>query len=395
MPLASAFAASDVSVIGFDVDTARLRAISAGTLQMTEPELADYMGLPSVRNNFRVTDTASDAVANSEACIFVTPTPSLADGSFDHHHVLSAVAMIASEVAKQHKRKYLFVISSTVMPGVCLWEVKPILERYLSELHYGLAYKPEFIALGTVIQDLHYPNVLLIGESSEDAGAAVEQLYARMTFGKPAVKRMELIEAELAKISLNCAVTMKISFANQVGLIAQKLGADPVRILDAVGADPRIGDKSLKPGLPFGGPCFPRDNRMFQRVAIQVSEQAPIAVATDVVNRNVKRNILDKIKQHRGEVGILGAAYKAGTSVADESLGTWLKMALVNAGRKVRIHDVMAPHTHSIEEVLACPVVVLATAWPEYTKLTLNGSVLIDPMGVLGGSNLLQMEASA
>src|SRR5205823_11854328 len=100
--------------------------------------------------------------------------------------------------------------------------------------------------------------------------------------------RMSLVEAELAKISLNCAITMKISFANQVGMVANKLKADAHAILDFVGRDTRIGAKALRSGMPYGGPCFPRDNRNFQHVASKVGLTAPLAAATDAINETVE-----------------------------------------------------------------------------------------------------------
>jgi UDPglucose 6-dehydrogenase len=95
---------------------------------------------------------------------------------------------------------------------------------------------------------------------------------------------MSLIEAELAKITLNCALTMKISLANQLYLVARKLGADPRKIMDAVGADPRINPHYLEPGRPYSGPCLPRDNRMFQFTAEKAGVFAALSIAADVIN---------------------------------------------------------------------------------------------------------------
>jgi UDPglucose 6-dehydrogenase len=380
-PIAAVFAASEVPVIGYDLDAARVRAINQFVLPLCEPEMAEYLGLDEVQRNLRATTNISEAVHRSDVCMFVTPTPSLPNGAFDHSRLLSAITTYAREIARQRKSNYLFIVNSTVVPGFLDREVRPVLDRLLES--YKLAYKPEFIALGTVLRDLCNPDVLLIGQDSEETGLMVEKLYRLMVFQNPPAKRMSLIEAELAKISLNCAVTMKISFANQVGLVAEALGADPCRVLDAVGADRRIGPLALKPGLPFGGPCFPRDNRMFQFVAAAAGERAPLAEATDVMNRRMLRVMLDRVLPD-GEVGILGLAYKPGTHVTDESAGAWWRQALTSRGRRVRAHDVSAAHAHTLEEVLACPTVIVACAWPEYSALPVRpGTKLIDPMGVV------------
>ena len=99
---------------------------------------------------------------------------------------------------------------------------------------------------------------------------------------------MSLIEAELAKITLNCALTMKISLANQLYLVAQKVGADADKIMDAVGSDPRIGDAYLSPGAPYGGPCLPRDNAMFRYFAKRAGVEAHLSAAADAINEALK-----------------------------------------------------------------------------------------------------------
>ena len=99
---------------------------------------------------------------------------------------------------------------------------------------------------------------------------------------------MSLLEAELAKITLNCALTMKISLANQLHMVAEKLGVDSEKIMDAVGTDPRIGHEHMKPGWPYGGPCLPRDNRMFQFVAERAGVKAWLSEAADKINEAMK-----------------------------------------------------------------------------------------------------------
>lgn len=379
--IAVAFAASKIPTIGLDVDEARVKQLANWTAPVVETDLQDYLNLVEVRQNLRVTTSVEEAVKISDACLFVTPTPSLSDGSFDHTMLLTAITAVAKEVEEQKRRKYLFVVNSTVVPGFLAGKAAPVLRRRLNGLGFGLAYKPEFIALGTVLRDLLYPDVLLIGEDSEETGEKVERLYRELVLHDCQSRRMPLVDAELAKISLNCAVTMKISFANQVGQVARRLGADPKKVLGAVGLDRRIGHAALRPGLPFGGPCFPRDNRMFQHVATTVGECAPLAEATDIVNQRLRRTILSEVPE-RGEVGILGLAYKPGAAIADESPGAWWYAALRSRGRTVKTHDPVVAHTHELAEVLACPTVIVGCPWPEYKTICVKaGTLVLDPSG--------------
>jgi UDPglucose 6-dehydrogenase len=222
---------------------------------------------------------------------------------------------------------------------------------------------------------------------------------------------MSNINAELAKISLNCAVTMKISFVNQLsGVCAKILGADAGVILRAIGKDRRIGLDYLKPGLGFGGPCFPRDNRLFQYVAQSVGAEDALSRATDKVNQDVNRRLLETVRSFcpdRGAVGVLGLAYKPFTAVIDCSPGMWLCERLAEAGHPVFAHDYFAAHNAASafhddrvrvctdpSAILqsGCRILVITCPWPGYKEvfqsnacqLAEKETVVLDPWGLLG-----------
>lgn len=215
-----------------------------------------------------------EVVAESTAAIFIVQTPSLADGSFSNEHLLSALCKFRSAAPKD----FLYIVTSTTTPGSC--------DGFRKIVGDSLVYKPEFIRLEHIEVDLRAPSFILIGEGTPEAGDRAERIYHAINPGVP-VRRMSLMEAELAKITLNCALTMKISLANQLHLVAEKLGADSHRIMEAVGSDPRIGGEYLIPGWPYGGPCLPRDNRMFQFVAQSVGVDAALSKGADEINRMI------------------------------------------------------------------------------------------------------------
>ncbi len=217
------------------------------------------------------------AVAVSDCCVFMVQTPSKRDGSFDDGFLRHALAEFHEETQRQNKPDYLYIVSSTTMPGQC--------ESFREIVGDNLCYKPEFIRLAYVRDDLLNPYFFLIGEASKKAGDRCEEIYKRVA--DCPIKRMSLTEAELAKITLNCALTMKVSLANQLHLVAEKLGANSSTIMEAVGADPRIGRAYLNPGWPFSGPCLPRDNRMFHHVAAKAGIDACLSEASDKINAMV------------------------------------------------------------------------------------------------------------
>jgi UDPglucose 6-dehydrogenase len=147
----------------------------------------------------------------------------------------------------------------------------PMLERELGGVcgrDFSMCHNPEFIALGNVIHGLLEPDLVLIGESDPVGGAALEQLYKKYNRNSPRIARMSIISAELTKISVNSFITMKMSFTNQLRLIAARHPrADIHTMLDAIGSDSRIGKKYLRAGLSYDGPCFPRDNRLLAYTA--------------------------------------------------------------------------------------------------------------------------------
>ena len=374
--VAVVLAVSGNKVIGYDIDEAKVRLVTNHLAPVNEPDLSDYLILPEVMDNLTATEHIWKLAQETDACMFVTPTPSLPDGSFDHTMLLNAITKIAHEVSGYHNRNYLFVVNSTVMPGFLENSVQPTLERILGSLGYELAYKPEFIALGTVIRDMLYPDVLLIGANNDDVGAKVEGIYRQVVLHDCQARRMSLVEAELAKISLNCAITMKISFSAQVAMVARKLGADPMKVLGAVGLDHRVGHAALRPGLPFGGPCFPRDNRMFKHVAMLVGEHAPLAEATDVVNRNLMRWIVNQVPPH-GTVGVLGLAYKPGSIHTDESAGMYFYKVLKSRNRKVYAYDANASHPSTLEEVLGCDFILVGCPCAEFKEITIHPTTIV------------------
>ncbi len=374
--IAVSFAQAGLQVTGYDLDSNKVQAINDGRPPVEEPGLAEAI----VKAGSRLTATTDVdvAVQDSSACIFITPTPSLPDGSFDNTYLLAAIDKVAGAVSR-HKNPFLFIIASTVTPGSCDKVLLPAIQRHLGK-NVHLVYKPEFIALGTVMRDLANPDVSLFGARDWRDLLDAQSLYSHLTDQDCKYHNMSLLEAELAKISLNCAITMKISFANQVGMVAEKLGVNPHVILNMIGSDSRVGPKALRYGLPYSGPCFPRDARMFQYVAEQAGITPHLAIATDRINRDILQFIFDQVPTD-GDIGILGFGYKAGATLAEESAGLLLKLMLETRGRTVKVHDPTIAHD-CLEDVLACRTVIVASDCPEYRDLAIDAETVIDPMGI-------------
>jgi len=385
--MAATFAARGFPVLGVDVDPVKIQKINAGLPPVEEPRLAQTITDGHAR--LRATDDARQAAA-TDVSFFIPPSPSLPDGSFSNEFLLRAMQSAAQAVRQAGKKEHLFVCSSTTTPGAVDSVLIPMLEKETGGIcgkDFGFCYNPEFIALGNVIQGLLEPDLVLIGESDPQSGGALEELYKKYNRNHPGIARMSIISAELTKISVNSFITMKISFTNQLRLIAEKFPkADIHSILAAIGSDSRIGGKYLRAGVSFGGPCFPRDNRLLAFTARQLGLAAPLAEATDLVNEQAKESLLETVSaltQAGDAVAVLGLAYKPDTWIVEESAGLHLAQQLKRRGRRVLVHDFAAAPANSPSlfefEILDNPeslrergdikVAVLCCPWPEYKTL--------------------------
>ena len=296
------------------------------------------------------------------------------------------------------------------MPGSCESEIKPLLERLSGRQvgdSLGLCYSPEFIALGNVINDMLTPDMVLIGESDPRAGEIIERLYAGVCENDPPFRHMAIVNAELTKIAVNTYVTMKISYANALADICERLpGADVDSVTDALGLDSRIGPKYLRGALAYGGPCFPRDNKAFAVLARDIGADPALAEATDAINVAQSDRLARVVRARlRGgnAVGVLGLSYKPDTGVIEESPGVALASLLARDGYDVSVYDPVAVESallklpgdvhgcSSADEVIdRSEVVVITTPWREFAELELDAResgperrVVIDCWGIL------------
>jgi len=370
---AACFASKGFSTIGVEIDQACVDSVNRGLAPVQEPGLQEFMDRAGDR--LAATPDYRRAFEESDITFLIVPTPSREDGHFSNEFLEHALERLSLALKDSLKKYHLFVVSSTVSPGSINGKLIPLVEavscRKLNR-DFGFCYNPEFIALGSVIKDTLNPDMVLIGQSSPEAGDRVEEIYRVLCENTPYIARMSITSAEVAKIGLNAYVTMKISFANTLASICEKVaGTEIDKITDALGADKRISPYYLKGGLMFGGPCFPRDNRAFAAFTGQYGIEASLANATDQVNqcrRDILINrILAHVRTHKCRaVSLLGLTYKPGTPVMDESPAIPVIRELLKNGLDVTVYDPLAmdnarkifkddiSYSGSIGECIAC-----------------------------------------
>lgn len=405
---AACFASKGHNVIGVDNNSAHVAVLAAGECPIQETGLVQL--LEQARPNMRFTTDADLAIRETDVSLIIVPTPSGQDGAFVNTAIEAVLDTIGPSLAAK-KGFHIVDIVSTVMPTSCEKIFIPRLETLTGKrcgTDFGLVYNPEFIALGTVIRNFLNPDLVLIGASDAHSGTTVRELYASMVESRPTYGVMSLTNAELTKLSLNCFVTMKISFVNELTALCQDTpGADVDTITQALGADTRIGAKYLKGGLGFGGPCFPRDNVAMQRYAAGMGLDLCLSPAVTTVNQDVVERLYAAVSSHvsaPGPVALLGLSYKAGTHIVEESQSLMLAGRLIDAGYSVRLHDPLAvtlsgaalgglgqPCETPYQAAAGAGAVVLLTDWPEYKNLDWEclerdaapGALLVDSWRIL------------
>lgn len=323
---------SGYRVIGVDVHPGYVRALNEKTFHSLEPQVD---ALLQASRNFTATENIQPALQEADILFLAVATPTSAEGGYDHSQVERVLDQLIA-LGKQPRKKHL-VISCTTMPGYCDQAA-----QRMEPFNYSLSYNPEFIAQGSIIHNQLYPDQVLIGEADKEAGDAIEQVYRKLCKSNPAYCRMNRLSAEICKLATNCFLTTKISFANAIGDLALSAGAEPDKILSAIGSDSRIGEKYLKHGFGFGGPCFPRDNRALELFASNIGFDLLISRATDTTNKQHLDFMFQQwMQQHVNghEIVFDYITYKPGINILEESQPLALAVKLAQAGKRVKLRD--------------------------------------------------------
>jgi len=348
--LAAIHAHKGRTVIGIDVAPDVVDNINNGISPVVEPGLSDLIAEVGGKK-LLATLEHKRAVKESDITILLTATPTLPDGGFSNAHLENALRALSEELGNNQKAYHLFVISSTVLPGSIENSFIPLIEKHSGRKvneGFGICYDPDFVALGKVINDFMNPDFILIGESRPEDGKLLETLHLSICDNAPPVRRMSLASAEISKVSLNAFITLKISFANIIGNICEKIpSANPDDVTGAVGLDKRISPYYFKAGLSYGGTCFPRDTWAFGVVLKNLEIPLDLMLACHKANVYQDEMLAEKVirqclRLNAKTVGILGLAFKPDTPVIVESPAIKLIKTLLDKGIGVVAYDPLA-----------------------------------------------------
>lgn len=336
--LSACFASKGYEVIGYDVNEKNNIMFNQGLAPIDETNLDVYF--KKYKKKFK-SNNLREAIMKTNISFIVVPTPSSKNGSFSAKYANDVFKNI-SEIMKEKKSYHLFVLVSTVLP--CTSRnilLKNFYDKKIS--NFGYCYSPAFIALGEIIKNFLNPDFLLIGQSNIKAGNTLKNFYKSIYKKKMNYCQMSIESAEIAKLSVNTYITNKISYANMISEITQRIPfANIDDVTNAIGSDGRIGKKYLKAGLGFAGPCFPRDNKAISFIGKSIGADTSLAKTTEKFNLNLNKNNLNKYLKYfskKDTIAIFGLSYKPNTNSLDESQSLHLSNLIAKKRFKVICHD--------------------------------------------------------
>ena len=327
---------------GFQVTASDVREDYISSLQNKEivthePEVQDLL---SQSSNITFKIGNDEVIQECDILYTLVATPSLPDGSYD----VSAVWRVIADVQESADRGVdvqgkTLVVGCTTNPGDC-----EMFQKQLESYGVQVFYNPEFIAQGSIIKDLQNADMVLVGGPEGNVRNFIEEIYNKIQVTEPKIYFMSTTAAELVKLAVNCFLTTKISYANMVGEVMSLAGLEDEieHVLKAIGSDTRVGNKYLKYGYGFGGPCLPRDNRSFAAYAKKLGLEYNLGKTTDDFNNEHAKFLMNHfIKKNENNLPFAFhyISYKEGTDIISESQQYRLCYDLLNLGYKVYVVD--------------------------------------------------------
>jgi UDPglucose 6-dehydrogenase len=398
------------SVVGVDVDDAKIEALAAGRATFFEPGLDELLRKHAETGLVRFTTDYAE-VADADVHFVCVGTPQRVDGlAADLTYVEAAFDALAPHLS----RPCVVAGKSTVPVGTAERLADRLLKLAPGGSDVKLAWNPEFLREGFAVQDTLRPDRLVFGVTSDDAEQVLRECYAGVISAGTPVVVTDLPTAELVKVSANAFLATKISFINAMSELCEITGADVTKLADAIGYDDRIGRKFLNAGLGFGGGCLPKDIRAFMARAgeLGASHALTFLAEIDAINLRRRERVAEIARELIGgsligkRVAVLGAAFKPNSDDVRDSPALNVAGRLQLQGAHVAVYDPRAtdnarkifPTLEYAESVVAAcrnaDVVLHLTEWAEFREIdpAALGEVVAQ-RNIVDGRNCLDVEA--
>ncbi|MBK5294439.1 MAG: UDP-glucose/GDP-mannose dehydrogenase family protein [Acidobacteriia bacterium] len=402
-----------------DTDASKIDCLTRGECPIYEPHLSEMMAEVKTRLNF--TTSYAEAIPEADVVFVAVGTPPSPDGSPDLKYLRAA----AQSAGKHLGENFTVVVNKSTVPiGSGNWVESLIRESFATHRgikpdgRFAIASNPEFLREGAALHDTLYADRIVVGADSSRALEVLYTLYRPLleqSFSTPSylprpdglgavpMVATDLASAELIKYAANAFLALKISYINEIGQLAEKVGADVTLVAKGIGLDTRIGTRFLQAGLGWGGSCFGKDTAALISTASDYGLGMPIVTAAREVNRRQRERVVEKLlaelKILNGKtIGLLGLAFKPHTDDLRDAPSLEIAKALATRGCKVLAHDPVAMdrarrefpdvdiHYCATGEDVAheADALILVTDWPQYQ--TLDWAVMAQQMKAHGNA---------
>ena len=339
---AAGLAHSGHTVVGVDVDDAKVAEINAGRSPVVEPGIGELIAGAALSGRLRATTSAAEALEGADLSLLCVGTPSGSLGSTDLSYierVAGDIRQAMTHVAPPTSGFHAVVVRSTVPPGTVDHVVTPVFAENAPGWDVGTAMCPEFLREGVSVKDFFAPPFVVVGTADERARAAVAELFSFLDLP---TRHVATTTAESLKYACNALHATKVSFANELSRVFRGFGVDAREVMEIFCEDTKlnIAPTYLRPGFAYGGSCLPKDLRALQHMARSTGVDAPLLAGTALTNELIIRDVVERvIATGARRVALLGLSFKADTDDLRESPNVELAERLLGKGFEVRIYD--------------------------------------------------------
>jgi UDPglucose 6-dehydrogenase len=334
-------------VLCLDLDPEKIRILKEGGIPIHEPGLDALVERNVAAGRLHFTTDVAEAVRFGTIQFIAVGTPPDEDGSADLQYVLSAARNIGRLMTD-----YKVVVDKSTVPVGTADKVKAAIADELAkrgnEVEFAVVSNPEFLKEGAAVEDFMRPDRIVVGADDERAIHLMRALYAPFQRNRDKLVVMDLRSAELTKYAANAMLATRISFMNELALLADRMGADIEMVRQGIGSDPRIGYHFLYAGCGYGGSCFPKDVKALIRTARDAGQELKVLQAVEDANDAQKMVLVDKIVARFGEdlsgrrFALWGLAFKPNTDDMREAPSRVIIGELFRRGATITAYDPVA-----------------------------------------------------
>jgi UDPglucose 6-dehydrogenase len=334
-------------VVCLDVDERKIKLLQDGGIPIFEPGLKEVVQRNVAAGRLQFTTDVAQAVGHGTLQFIGVGTPPGEDGSADMQYVLAAAANIG-----RHMTDYKIVVDKSTVPVGTADRVKAAIQAVLDErgieLEFAVVSNPEFLKEGAAVEDCMRPDRIIVGADDERAILLMRALYTPFMRNHDRLQLMDLRSAEFTKYAANAMLATRISFMNELALLAEQVGADIEMVRRGIGSDPRIGTHFLYAGTGYGGSCFPKDVKALIHIGHENGLRLGVLEAVEAANERQKSVLVDKVVRRFGEdltgrtFAVWGLAFKPNTDDMREAPSRTVVAGLARRGAAVRAYDPVA-----------------------------------------------------